>query len=98
MRSRASSTKFMGGELGGDDAGARLCASSEGFVFDDAVDEREQREVAAHAHAGPGVHLGADLAHDDVAGDDALAAENLHATALAAAVTAVLAASLTFLV
>ena len=39
-----------------------------------AVGEGEQGVIPADADAGAGLHLGAALADDDVAGDDALAA------------------------
>src|SRR5512137_2130219 len=63
-----------------------------------AIGERENRMVAADAHALAGVELGAALADDDVAGDDGLAAEFLHAEALAARVATVLDGALSFLV
>src|SRR5579862_1340870 len=51
--------------------------------------KREQRMVAAHADPVAGVKLGAALAHDDVAGDDDLAAEFLDAEPLTGTVAAV---------
>ena len=54
-----------------------------------AVDQREQRVVAAHADIGARVELGAALAHDDVAGDHDLAAELLDAEAPAVGVAPV---------
>src|SRR5207302_11460412 len=51
--------------------------------------EREQRVVAAHADLVAGMELGAALAHDDVAGDDDLAAVFLDAEAPARTVAAV---------
>src|SRR6516162_7473084 len=50
---------------------------------------REQRMVAADADMRAGVKLGAALAHDDVAGNDDLAAELLDAEPPAAAVATV---------
>src|SRR6266481_4131211 len=50
---------------------------------------REQRVVAADADMGARVKLGAALAHDDVAGDDDLAAIFLDAEPPAAAVASV---------
>ena len=55
----------------------------------DAVDERVDREVGAEAHVTARVPLRATLADDDVAGNDLLAAELLHATVLRIAVAAV---------
>src|SRR6516162_6526109 len=49
----------------------------------------EQRMVAADADMRPRMELGAALAHDDIAGNDDLAAELLDAEAPAAAVTPV---------
>src|SRR5207237_1675621 len=54
-----------------------------------AVHGGEDRVVAAHADIGAGVKLGAALAHDDVAGQDDLAAEFLDAEPFAGAVAAV---------
>ncbi len=51
--------------------------------------KREQRVVAAHADLVAGVKLGAALAHDDVAGDDDLAAVLLHPQPASGAVAAV---------
>src|SRR2546428_13670898 len=51
--------------------------------------QREQRVVAAHADPVAGMKLGATLAHDDVAGNDDLAAELLDAEPPAGAVAAV---------
>src|SRR5882672_11188088 len=47
-----------------------------------AGDAREQRVVAPHADVGAGMHLRAALAHQDLPGIDALAAERLDAEAL----------------
>src|SRR5271166_3464600 len=54
-----------------------------------AVDERKDRVVAAEADIGAGLHLGAALAHDDVAGNDGFAAELLHAETAALGIAAV---------
>ncbi len=48
-----------------------------GREFHLALADREQRVVAAHADAVARVPFGAALAHDDVAGNDALAARLL---------------------
>src|SRR5206468_11943463 len=56
---------------------------------DAAVGKREKRVVLAEADIVARVPLGAALAHDDVAGANHLAAEFLHAEALALAVAAV---------
>ena len=62
---------------------------TDGIGVDLAVDQREQRVVAAQAHARTRMELGAALADDDVAGDDSLAAELLHAETTASGVTTV---------
>src|SRR5436190_3692477 len=54
-----------------------------------AVDEREQRVVAADADVRAGVELGAALAHDDRAGRNDLAAEHLDAEHLRLRIAAV---------
>src|SRR5262245_9342093 len=61
-----------------------------------AIDEREQRVVAALPDALAGVELRPQLADDDVPGDDLLAAVTLHAAALAVRITTVAAGALTF--
>src|SRR3954464_11206223 len=53
------------------------------------VGEREQSMILAQADVVARVPLGAALAHDDVAGANSLAAELLHAEALALTVAAV---------
>src|SRR5579883_2282400 len=63
-----------------------LRAGAEG---DHAVRRGEQGVVAADADVGARVHLGAALADQDVAGEDLLAAEALHAQALAVGIAAV---------
>ena len=64
--------------------------------LDHAVRDGEDGVVAAEAHALAGVELGASLANDDVARDDRLAGELLHAEALADGVAAVARRSLSF--
>src|SRR5438067_10954520 len=56
---------------------------------DAAVGKRKQGMILANADVVAGVPLGAALAHDDVAGARSLAAEQLHAEALALTVAAV---------
>src|SRR5688572_21209990 len=56
---------------------------------DAAVRKRKEGVVLAHADAGTWIIFGAALAHDDVAGEDILAAELLHAEPLALGVAAV---------
>src|SRR5262245_66126506 len=58
----------------------------------------EEGVVGAHADVGAGMEGGAALAHDDVAGRHDLAAEALHAQALARRVAAVAGAAACFLV
>src|SRR5271154_6152985 len=62
-----------------------------------AVDEREERVIAADADVRAGTEPGAALADQDVAGDDRFAAKFFHAEALADAVAPVAYAALTFL-
>ena len=64
----------------------------------DAVDGGEQGVVAADADILAGVHLGAALADEDVAGEDLLAAEPLHAEPLAVGIAAVARGAACFLV
>src|SRR3954469_5641617 len=47
-----------------------------------ALDQREEREVAPHPDVAARMHPGADLADEDVSGDDPLAAEHLHSAVL----------------
>ncbi len=61
-----------------------------------AVNQRENRVIAAEADVFARQKLGAALADDDVAGDDQFAAKFLHAEPLADAVAAVLNAALSF--
>src|SRR5262249_49454336 len=60
-----------------------------GRELDTALAEREQRVIGAHADTIARMPLGAALAHDDIAGDDALAAGLLHAEAAPGRVAAV---------
>lgn len=61
------------------------------------INKGEDGVVAAHADVLAGVELGAALTHDDVAGDNSLATELLHAEALAAGIATVTNGTLTFL-
>ena len=76
------------GKLGRHDLDGLLVASAPRELHD-ALGEGEQRVVLAHADICAGEVLGAPLAQDDVAGDDALAAKLLHTQALALGVAAV---------
>src|SRR4051812_30992336 len=67
-------------------------------VLDAAVDQCKQRVVHAHPDIRAGMPLRAALAHDDVAGNAGLAAEQLYAQALAGRVTAVARGAACFLV
>src|SRR5512136_3094636 len=68
-----------------------------GRELNGALDHGEDRVVAADADAGARVPLGAALAHQEVAGDDVLAAVALHAEALGVRVAAVLRRAARFL-
>src|SRR5262245_5539356 len=52
-------------------------------VFDTAIDQSKQRVILAYSHVGPRMPLRAALPHDDISGEAGLAAEFLHAEALA---------------
>src|SRR5262249_30629952 len=92
-RARRSGLRFRGGL----DPHPRAVPAP-ALVLDGAVDEREQRPIAADADVRPGVHARAHLAHEDVAGAGVLAREHLDAPALPLAVAAVAAAALSLLV
>src|SRR3981081_689173 len=64
------------------------------FALDDGIDG----EVAAHQHAAARMHLGADLADEDVARNDFLPAEDLDAAVLPGGVAAVAGRALPFFV
>src|SRR5581483_10783341 len=66
------------------------------LVAHHAVDQREQREVPAHADVLSRVNARAELAHQNIAGAHGLAAENLHAAPLPLAVAAVARAAACF--
>src|SRR6516165_1937109 len=68
------------------DEGAPAGSAVEGDL---AADRREDGVILAHAGVGAGMELGAALAQDDVARQHDLAAEALHAQALAGAVAPV---------
>src|SRR5262249_46326241 len=63
-----------------------------------AVDEREERVVLTEADVLASVERRTDLADDDAAGGDVLAAEDLHATALRRRIATVARRALTFFV
>src|SRR5436190_5840333 len=64
---------------------------------DHTIDQCEQSKILAHAHVGAGTELGAALTDDDVARNDSLAAEPLHAAALGVRVPTVASRALTLL-
>ena len=66
--------------------GAAFCF---GFELDLSIDECEQRVILARSDVAAGMPLGTALAHEDVAGETALAAVKLHAEAPARRVAAV---------
>src|SRR5947209_17610521 len=68
------------------------------LVLHRARDYRVEGEVAAHLHVAAGVHPGAHLADEDVAGNDGLAADNLDAPVLPRGVAPVARRTLTFFV
>src|ERR687892_332380 len=85
---RESSGALFGGNRARDHRHVRAPAPA-GTEPDLAFDQREQRVIPADADIVAGVPAGAPLADDDVAGDDVLAAELLHAEPLARRVAAV---------
>jgi len=73
----------LGGTLLGRDyidMGAALAAL--GLELHNTVDEREERVVFTHSDVLAGLVFCAELAHEDVTGDDCLPAETLYATPL----------------
>src|SRR5207237_4628752 len=90
--------------LGANREGKRLFRSdridvdpaSAAIEADVAVDQRENRVIAAEADILTRQELGPALADNDVAGDDQLAAESFYTEPLAHAVAAVLNAALSF--
>ena len=91
-------TRRSSGASVGSGLDARRHAALRGAVGDGAVDEREERVVAAEADVAARVHARADLAHEDGAGVHGLARVALHAAALAVAVATVARAALTLFV
>src|SRR3970282_102265 len=85
---RGLSNSFVDGSAGNDADGAAALRALHGEL-DLAIDQREQRVVAAEADAHARMELGATLANDDVAGIDRLATINLHAEILRVGVAAV---------
>src|SRR4051812_39898534 len=78
----------------GDDVYAAAFAVEENL----AIDQCEERVIFALTDAFAGVEFGAELADDDVAGDDFLSAEALYAAALTVGIPTVAARALTFFV
>jgi len=71
---RATPEKRLSGNDGDFLFGGRLV-----LKLDDPFDQCVDRMVFAHTHAVAGMDFGAALSNDDVAGNDMLAAEFLHA-------------------
>src|ERR1700757_4757989 len=95
-RSTARSTLRAGSGLGVDrDLALRARAP---LVLHDAVDQREERVVLGDADVAPRVNRSTDLADQDAAGGDALAAVDLGPAALRVGVAAVTCAACTLLV
>src|SRR6185312_15304805 len=91
--------RLFGGHLGRRRMHVHLdLAARAGSEGDDAVGSGEQGVVAADANVLAGVHLGAALADQDVARQNLLAAEALHAEALAVGIAAVARGAACFLV
>src|SRR5690606_2427822 len=85
-------------DSGGHDAHIATAEGALHFELDRTVHLGEQGVVLADAHAHAGVVLGAALTHDDVAGLDGLAAEQLHAKAFTFGVAAVAGRTASFFV
>src|SRR6266705_1172487 len=83
------STVLAGRSLRHRDYGYEGAAFRLGSVLDVSVDECKQRVILAHPDIAAGMPLGAALAHENIAGDGALAAEQLHAKSPARRVAAV---------
>src|SRR5262249_5604345 len=92
-----TSVDVSAGRLGGvDDRDVAALAAAAKLGL--AVADREDRVVAAHRRAGARAELRATLAHDDLAGLDVLAAEDLDAEVLRVGIAAVLRRAETLLV
>lgn len=91
---RKVSARLLRGDGGRIDIDAASLLVETHFAFNKGVD----RVITPDPDIFAGVPLGAALAKDDVAGNDLLAAEFLHATALALAIATVLYATLSFFV
>src|SRR5690606_19984082 len=89
----ASRRRAHGGASGRHDAHVLALPRSLRLERDPAVHEREQRVIAADADIRSRMKARAPLAHDDVAGRDALAAEALHAEPFGFGIAAVLRAA-----
>ena len=90
--------RALGGGGNHVNAGLHLAVADILLVRHGAVHQGEQGLVLAQADGFAGVELGAQLAHQDVAGLDHLAAVALHAEALAVAVASVAGRALRFCV
>lgn len=77
--------------------GVNIHAATVAVKADAALDERVDRVVTTESNVLAGLPLGAALAENDVAGDDVLTTEFLHAATLAVAVASILNTSLSFL-
>jgi hypothetical protein len=76
----------------GDDADAAAAA----VELDDAIDQREEREIFALPDAAAGMEGIANLTNEDIASHDRLAGEPLDAAALPGGIATVAAGALTF--
>src|SRR5277367_1871717 len=92
----AQSSKKRNGDDLGREQRQDVDPAVDAVELDHAVDEREERVIAAHADVRAGMETRAALANNDVARDDFLAAEFFHAEALADAIAPVAYAALTF--
>src|SRR5687768_16327544 len=75
-----------------------LARLAEALVLHHAADRGLEGEVAAQVHVGAAMNLGADLAHQNGAALNRLAAVNLHASRLTRRVAAVAGRALSFFV
>src|SRR4051812_39710676 len=82
------------GERSGSD---HVHAAAFAVELHDAIDQGEQGVVRAQPNAAAWMELGADLPHQDVAGDHLFSGVALHATSLPVGIAAVAARSLAFL-
>ena len=66
------------------------------FESHDAIDQCEERVIAAHADVDSGMELGSELADKDISGDHSLAARFFEAAPLASAIATVSGTTTTF--